>query len=181
MKTKDMIVCAIFAAILCVFSSMTIPIGAVPISMGVFGVVLTSCILDKKRSVIAVAVYILLGAAGMPVFSGFKGGLGVIAGPTGGYITSYILMALFIGYFTERLPSNKAASVAKMAAVSFGGIVICYFFGTLQFMFVAHKSFAQSLAICVYPFIPFDIVKSIVGAAVSYAVRTALVRAKVSA
>ena len=181
MKTKDMIVCAIFAAILCIFSSMTIPIGAVPISMGIFGVILTSCILDKKRGVIAVVVDILLGAAGMPVFSGFKGGIGVIVGPTGGYITSYILVALFIGFFTERLPQNKAAAVAKMAAVAFGGVIICYFFGTLQFMLVAHKTFVQSLSVCVYPFIPFDIVKSIVGAAVAYAVRPALVRAKVSA
>lgn len=178
MKTKDMMLCAIFAAMLCVFSVMTIPIGAVPISMGIFGVLLTACILGPKRGVIAVVVYILLGAVGLPIFSGFTGGVGVIAGPTGGYVTSYILVALFVGFLTRRLPSSKPLSLVLLALISMGGVVICYFFGTLQFMAVAHKTFVQSLSVCVLPFIPFDIVKCIVAAVLSYAVRLALAHSK---
>lgn len=181
MKTKDMIICALFAAILCVFSVMTIPIGPVPISMGIFGVVLTAAILGAKRGTIAVAVYILLGAVGLPIFSGFKGGIGVLLGPTGGYITSYILCALFAGYLNKNLPENKALALLKLFAVSFGAVIICYIFGTAWFMFIAKKDLLSSLAVCVYPFVPFDLAKCAVAAVVAFAVRTALVRTKVLA
>ena len=178
MKTKDLIICAVFAAVLCVFSVMTIPIGVIPISMGVFGVILTSCILGWKKGTISVIVYILLGAVGLPIFSGFKGGIAVLAGPTGGYIWSYTLMALFIGFFTAKLPRNKPLAVVKLSVISFIGVIICYLFGTLQFMLVAHKTFVQAVTVCVYPFIPFDIVKSVVGGGIAYAVRYALVKTK---
>ncbi len=178
MKTRDLIICAVFAAILCVFSVMTIPIGVIPISMGVFGVILTSCILGWKKGTISVIVYILIGVIGLPIFSGFKGGIAVLAGPTGGYIWSYILMALFIGFFTAKLPQNKPLAVAKLSVISFIGVVICYLFGTMQFMLVAHKTFMQAVTVCVYPFIPFDIIKSVAGGVIAYGVRYALVKTK---
>ena len=106
MKVKTMVICAIFAAILCVFSVLTIPIGPVPISMGILGVMLTAIILGPKKGTIAVIVYILLGAVGLPIFSGFKGGFQVLLGPTGGYIWSYIIVALFIGFLTINKKTN---------------------------------------------------------------------------
>lgn len=176
--TKNMIICAVFAALLCIFSVMTIPIGVIPISMGIFGVILTSCILNRRMSVTSVFVYILLGAVGLPVFSGFKGGIAVIAGPTGGYITSYILVALFISTFARTLPQNKLLAILKLCLVSFVGVIICYLFGTLQFMAVAHKDIMSSLAVCVLPFVPFDIIKCVVASTVAYAVKNALIKAK---
>lgn len=174
MKTKTMVICAIFAAIMCVFSVMTIPIGPVPISMGIFGVMITAVILGPKKGTIAVAVYILLGAVGLPVFSGFKGGFQVLLGPTGGYIWSYIIVALLIGLLTGKNPKNKWLAMLKIFIVSIIGIIICYAAGTVQFMFVQKADLAKALTLCVIPFIPFDIIKALVSAYLGYTIRLAL-------
>ena len=174
MKIKTMVICAIFAAILCVFSVLTIPIGPVPISMGIFGVMLTAIILGPKKGTIAVIVYILLGAVGLPIFSGFRGGFQVLLGPTGGYIWSYIIVALFIGLLTNTHPKNKWLAMLKIFIVCLGGIVICYAAGTAQFMLVQKTDLTKALTACVIPFIPFDILKALVVSYLGYVVHTAL-------
>lgn len=176
MKTKDMVLCAVFAAVLCVLAVITIPIGPVPITLGTLGVMLTASILGAKKGTVSVLVYILLGAIGLPVFSGFHGGFQVIAGPTGGYITAYIFMALFIGIFTKKLPTNKLLAMGKIALFCFIGVIICYFLGTLQFMFVQNTGFVKSLGICVFPFIPFDAAKAVVAGYLAYVLRKALAK-----
>ena len=164
MKIKDMMLSAVFAAVMCIFAVITIPIGAVPISMAMLGIVLTACVLGHRRAAAAIAVYLLIGAVGFPVFSGFRGGLPVIIGPTGGYILAYIPTAMFIGYFTQKLPQGRVRAVAKLAAVSFCGVLISYAVGTAWFAAVTGTALLQSLMICVAPFAVFDIVKCIVGA-----------------
>ena len=86
MKTKTIVICAIFAALMCVFSVITVPTGIIPVTLGTLGIMLTAVILGSKKGAVSVAVFILLGIVGLPVFSGFKGGIQVIFGPTGGYI-----------------------------------------------------------------------------------------------
>lgn len=164
MKTKNVVLCALFAAILAVLAVMTVPIGPVPVTLGVLGVMLAAVILGPKKGTVSVLVYILLGAVGLPVFSGFKGGFGVLLGPTGGYVWSYIIMALFIGALTKKLPENKWLARFQIFAVCLGGVVICYAAGTVQFMAVSKTDLAKSLALCVIPFIPFDIAKAAVTA-----------------
>lgn len=174
MKTRDMIICAIFAAVLCIFSVMTIPIALVPFSMAVFGILLTSYVLGAKRSIIAVVVFILLGAIGLPVFSGFRGGVSVLAGPTGGYITAYIFTAWFVGYFTSKLPIQKIKHMTLSILIMFVGVAICYLLGTVQFMFVQKTSFAAALTMCVYPFIIADIIKCVMATVIGYILRRTL-------
>ncbi len=174
MKTRDMVLCAVFAAVLCVCAVITIPIGPVPITLGTLGVMLAASALGAKKGTIAVIVYILLGAVGLPVFSGFKGGLQVIAGPTGGYITAYILTSLFIGIFTKKPEGKKLLAMGRTALCCFIGVIICYFFGTLQFMLVQKTGFAESLGLCVLPFIPFDALKAVLAGYLSYPLRRAL-------
>lgn len=174
MKTKTIIICAVFAAILSIFSVMTIPIGPVPISMSVFGVLLTAIILGPKKGAISVIVYILLGAVGLPVFSGFKGGFQVLAGPTGGYIWSYIFMALFVGFIASKPHKNKLLTICILFVSSIAGIIICYGAGTVQFMFVQQTDVMKALTLCVIPFIPFDIIKAIAASFIGYSVQTAL-------
>ena len=177
MKTKNMVLCAIFAAALCVFSVITVPIGPVPITMGILGVLLTASILGWKRGTISVLVYILLGAVGLPIFSGFKGGIQVILGPTGGYISSYILVSIIVGLLTRRLAGKKLLAMAQIFGASVLGIVVCYFFGTLQFMFVQHMGVWESLGLCVFPFVPFDIIKALITGYLAFEVRRALTKA----
>lgn len=177
MKTKNMVICAVFAAILCVLAVITIPIGPVPITFGVLGVLLTAVILGPKKGAIAVLVYILLGAVGLPVFSGFKGGFQVLLGPTGGYIWSYIIVALFVGAFTKNLPDNKWLAMLKIFVVCIIGVAICYAMGTVQFMAVQKTDLSKALALCVLPFIPFDAAKSLITAFLGYTVSGILKKA----
>lgn len=174
MNTKTIVICAIFAAILCVFSVMTIPIGPVPISMGIFGVMLTAVMLGIKKGTISVVVYILLGAVGLPIFSGFKGGFQVLIGATGGYIWSYILVALLIGLITLKLPKNKWLAMLQILIACLLGIVVCYAAGTIQFMAVQDAELAYAVSVCVLPFIPFDIIKALVAAYLGYTISEAL-------
>ena len=179
MKTKTMILCAIFAAILCVFSVMTIPIGPVPISMGLFGIMIAAGILGLKRGTIAVAVFILIGVVGVPVFTGFRGGVAPLAGPTGGYIWSYVPMTAVIGLLTLKTPSNKWLAMLRYFLAFLTGVVVCYIMGTIQFMFVQDTGVKAALGICVLPFIPFDIAKALAVSYISYAVRRALKQANI--
>lgn len=171
MKTKAMIECAVFAAVLCVFCVMTVPIGPVPISMAYFAVMFTAVVLGAKKGAAAVAVYILLGAAGLPVFSGFRSGFGVLLGPTGGYLWAYIIMALFIGAFTRRLPEKRLAAVVKIFCVCVIGIAVGYLAGTVQFMLVQRVGAAEAVTMCVLPFVPFDIAKAAAAAYAGYEIR----------
>ena len=158
-STKDMVLCAVFAAVLCVFSIITVPVGEIPITLGVFGVLFTAVVLGAKKSFMSVLVFILIGAAGMPVFSGMKGGAGVILGPTGGYITSYIFMALIAGAAASKTKENPAGMLIRFAACIIS-VLVCYLLGTMQFVLVSGNTFLQALAICVYPFVAFDLLKS---------------------
>ena len=177
MKTKTMILCAVFAAILCVFSVMIIPIGPVPVSMGLFGIMIAAGILGLKRGTIAVAVFILIGAVGVPVFTGFRGGLAPLAGPTGGYIWSYVPMTALIGALTLKTPKNKWLAMNRYFFAFLAGVALCYAMGTAQFMVVQEADFKTALGLCVLPFIPFDIAKALAASYISYTVRRALMKA----
>lgn len=174
MKTKSMVICAVFSAILCIFCVLTVPIGAVPVSLATFAVMLTAIILGPKKSSISVIIYILLGSVGLPVFSGFRGGFQVLVGPTGGYIWSYIFMALLIGGVTEKCVNSKP--IALVGCIF--GTVICYIFGTVQFVLVQNTSFISALSVCVLPFIPFDIIKAVLAVFIGAAVKSRLRKAK---
>lgn len=162
-----MVLCAVFAAILSVLAVITIPIGPVPVTLAFLGVMLAGAVLGPKLGSISVFVYLLLGCVGLPVFSGFKGGFQVLLGPTGGYAWSYIIMAFIIGLLTKKLPQNKRLAVIKIFIACVAGIIAGYTAGTIQFMAVAKTDLAASLAMCVLPFIPFDIAKAAAAAFLS--------------
>lgn len=177
MKTKTMVICAVFAAILCVFSVISIPIGPVPISLGVFGVMLAAVVLGPKKGAVSVLVFILLGCIGLPVFTGFRGGIGVLAGVTGGYIWAYIPMAVIIGLFGLNPPENKWLAMLKIFIGCLIGIVVLYTLGTIQFMLVKQADLMTALSLCVIPFIPFELVKSVVAVYVGFGISRALKKA----
>lgn len=175
-KIYTMTECAIFAALLCIFSPITVPIGPIPISMGLFAVMLTAVILGWKKGVLSVIVYLLIGLCGVPLFSGGKGGLAAFVGPTGGYIWSYVLMAIVIGFLSQKEWKNKILSILIPFLACLLGIIICYTLGTIQFMNVANYSLTKALAVCVYPFIPLDLLKALGAALLGTGVRKNLNR-----
>ncbi len=152
---KDLVFTAMFAAIIAVCSILSIPIGEVPVTLQTFAICLTAAMLGRKRGTLAVFVYILLGAVGVPVFAGMSGGVGILAGPTGGYIIGFLPAALIIGTAAEKW-ERKALPLALSMAL---GLLVCYAFGTVWFMVVMHMGLLESLMMCVVPFLLFDAVK----------------------
>ncbi|WP_069680317.1 biotin transporter BioY [Clostridium taeniosporum] len=148
-----------FAIITAICAQISIPFFQVPFTMQVFAIVLSAVILGYKRVFISQIIYILLGAIGLPVFAGFKGGIQCILGPTGGYITSFVLMALIIGYFSEKYDRNYFI----IGFSSILGIMICYIIGTFQLSIILNWTFLNALKIGVIPFIIFDLVKIFLG------------------
>ena len=156
MKTKKLIYCALFAAIIAIMSQIAVPIQPIPLNMGIFGVLLCGGLLGKKYSAASVIVYILLGMVGVPVFSGFRGGLGVIAGPTGGYIAGYIIIAFITGMVCE-----KTRKIKYMALFMTLSGILGYVVGTAWYCILMKTNIVSALMLCVIPFIPGDLVKVI--------------------
>lgn len=101
-KLKNMMIISIFTAIICILAQITIPLPIVPITGQTLAVGLAATILGSKKGTLAVGLYLVLGSVGLPVFAGMTGGAGIIAGPTGGYLVSYLPVAFLTGFLLEK-------------------------------------------------------------------------------
>lgn len=158
-KTYDIVYIAVFAVIMAICSWISIP-AAVPFTLQTFGVFVAVGVLGGKRGTLSILVFILLGAIGVPVFAGFSGGIGVLAGTTGGYIIGFLFSALVM-WAMEKIPGKKSVIQILSMAV---GLIVCYAFGTVWFMAVYMKTsgpvgLMAVLGWCVIPFIIPDIIK----------------------
>ena len=108
MKIQDLTLIALMAALTCILGPMSIalPFTPVPISFTNLVIYFSIMVIGMKRGTISYLVYLLIGAVGLPVFSGFSGGLAKLAGPTGGYLVGFIFLALISGFFTEKFSNN---------------------------------------------------------------------------
>lgn len=161
MKTKKMVRIALMAAVLCVMAPWKIPVGPIPITLASFGVYLAAGVLGPLEGTVAVTVYVLLGAAGVPVFSGFTGGAGCLLGLTGGYILGYIPCAAVSG-----LLMGRNAPLWRRALALVAGTAVLYALGTAMYCIQSGKALLAALAACVVPFLPLDAVKIAVCAVV---------------
>lgn len=125
MKSKYLALCALFAALTAACAWICVPVGAVTFTMQSFAVSLCLLLLGGKWGSVSVFVYLMLGLVGLPVFSGFQGGLGMILGPTGGYLTGFALWALAFWGITA-LFGKKSRLPALIA-----GQILCYACGTV--------------------------------------------------
>lgn len=151
-KLQTMTRCALSAALLSVCAWITVP-GPVPFTLQTFGVFLILELLGGRAGTIAIAAYLGLGAIGLPVFSGFQGGIGVLLGTTGGYLSGFVLTALIYWFLTEK---GCGALLGLMA-----GYLACYLFGSGWFwlLYGAERSLWAVFAACVFPFILPDAIK----------------------
>ncbi|MBQ7488823.1 MAG: biotin transporter BioY [Clostridia bacterium] len=159
-NTRSIAITAFFAALTAVCSQIQIPLPYVPINLALLSVHLSGALLGSRRAALAQIVYLLLGLIGLPVFSGFTAGPGILFGKTGGYMLGYVLCALIDGHIVR----TKDAAPYVMMLHMLVGTIVCYFFGTIWFMVLTRISLALSLSYCVIPFIPGDIIKIIVSA-----------------
>ena len=159
MKTLDMVYIALFACLMAICSWISIP-GEVPFTLQTMGVFLAIGLLGGKRGTLAVLVYILMGVIGLPVFSGFSGGIGKLVGVTGGYIVGFLASALVM-WAMEALLGKKKWSLALSMVI---GLLVCYAFGTAWFMVLYTNSkgaitLGAVLGMCVIPYIIPDVIK----------------------
>ena len=178
-KIQNLTLTALMAAILCIAGPIVIPIGMVPMSFANMAIYLTIILLDKKRATISVAIYLLIGFVGLPVFAGFTGGAGKLLGPTGGYLIGYLALSLIAGTIIEMMyktkdedktfvgSSDKVKRMEKninfkqILALVIGTLGL-YGVGTIWLMLQSNLTFITALSVGVLPFIFFDIIKIVV-------------------
>lgn len=142
---------AVGGAVMCLFSPFSIPLaGGVPLTLGSFAAVFLGLYLGPRAATASVALYLALGGAGLPVFSGGRGGVGVLFGPTGGFLFGFLLLALLSGLFRE-----KRWRLAGVVA----GEALLYALGTLWYVLTARAALWPALVVCCLPFLPGDAVK----------------------
>ena len=154
LKTNELVICSLFASLTAILTQVSIPLPAVPITMQIFAVTLCGLVLGKRLGFISQTIYVLLGTIGLPLFSKFSGGVGIILGPTGGFILSFPIVAFVVGYFYEKFKSTIGIMFGMMCS-----LLISYIIGTVQFCIVTNSDFIKGLTICVVPFIIVDIIK----------------------
>ena len=166
--TRRLTLCAVMAAVTCVLAPISVPIGPVSITGGTLALYLAACLLGGRWGLVTTLVYLLLGFVGLPVFSNYMGGAARLLGPTGGYLVGYLPMVFLAGTVSEwsfrRLgDGGDKKSVALAALLQFLGMALAtavlYAFGTAWYCIQAEVSLEKALAACVFPFIPFDLIK----------------------
>lgn len=159
LSVRDMVLCSLFAALMAVCAWLTIP-GEVPFTLQTFGLFATLVLLGGKRGTIAIALYLILGAVGLPVFSGFRGGFGILFGTTGGYIFGFVLSGLLYWAMTALLGNRPWVQLLALVL----GACLYYAAGTGWFLLVYLQktgpiSLGVVLAKCVIPFLLPDAAK----------------------
>ena len=159
-RILDMTYIALGAVLIAAGAWITVPFSLIPFTMQTFAVFAVTLLLGGARATVSVPVYIALGLVGAPVFSGFRGGFGVLAGATGGYIVGFIAIPL-IYWLAAKLFGEKY--VVRILALVVG-LAVCYLFGTVWYVIIfsgdAEKAgFAYALSVCVLPYIPVDLAK----------------------
>lgn len=157
--TRRLVLIAMVTAVTCILApfSIPIPVSPVPISLTNLVLLISVYVLGFKDATISFLVYLLLGAAGLPVFSGFSGGLGKIAGPTGGYLVGFIFMTIIAGIFVERFLDKRFLIIIGMVLST----AVTYIFGTAWLAFQMEIPFTAALSIGVIPYLPGDTAKII--------------------
>ena len=172
---KQITLAGLMTAVFCLLGplSLNIPISPVPISLGMLALYFVTSVLGMKLGTFSVLAYILLGLAGLPVFTGFTGGAGKLLGPTGGYIIGYIFMALICGFFVDKWGNRLIMEILGMVL----GTAVCYLFGTVWLAYLASYTFYQALAAGVLPYIPLDAVKLAIALLVGRQIRARILKA----
>ena len=157
MQIRHMAQVGLFAALGCVCAWLAVPVGDIAITMQTFCVFLTLELLGGKRGTLAIFIYLLLGAVGLPVFSGFRGGLGALLGVTGGYLVGFLATGLIYWLITAVSPKRRLMGLLA-------GLAGCYLFGTLWFRFgylqgASPMGMLAIIAKCVLPYLIPDLCK----------------------
>lgn len=172
-RTKFITLTGLMTAAICIVGpfSLPLPVSPVPVTLTNFTIYIAVYVLGLKAGTVSCLIYLCLGAAGLPVFSSFNGGIGKLAGPTGGYLIGFLFLALIQGILMLCFSGKNAAAVTGMIL----GTAVCYLFGTVWLAGQMHLTFQAALAAGVIPYLPGDAAKivlaSLAGPKLNAAVR----------
>ncbi|MEB2299055.1 biotin transporter BioY [Lysinibacillus xylanilyticus] len=172
-STYHYVLAAFGAAIISVLAQVTIPLPLIPITGQTLAVGLVVTILGTKRGTLSVLIYILLGAAGLPVFSGMSGGFGILVGPTGGYIIGFLAAAIIMGFYLDKF----GITIYQAIVANVIGMVVTLAFGTTWLKIVGDLTWTAAFMGGAAPFIIVGIVKAVLAGWFGVIVRRRLERA----
>ena len=155
---------------------IAIPMGPVPVTLQVFGVVLAALLLSWEWAAAALAIYLVMGAAGVPVFALGTAGLGVVLGPTGGYVIGFALAAPVGAWLRQTLEHRGVEQVIADVCSAATVVAVIYLVGWLQLAAVTNMGLLKALVVGVVPFVVPDVVKATIAIAIASAVRASGVR-----
>jgi biotin transport system substrate-specific component len=166
---------ALMAAVTAVAAQISVPLFPVPFTLQVFAVILSGLLLGSRYGALSQAIYVLVGAVGVPVFAQFSGGLAVILGPTGGYLVSYPVAATVAG-LAARAARDASRRRALWTSFLWGcaGLAVIYAVGAIWLSVVTELPLAVALAQGVLIFVPFDLIKVALAALVAVATAPAI-------
>lgn len=173
MDTKSIVYIALFAALtaaLALFPPINLP-GGVPITAQSLGVVLAGSLAGAKRGGLAMVLFLVLVAAGLPLLAGGRGGIGVLFGPSGGFLFGWPVAAFVIGYCVSKFAGNDLWKM--ILCIAFGGILVMYAIGVPWLAIAAKMPLSKAMTIML-AFIPGDLIKVVLAALITRAVRRAL-------
>ena len=172
MSTRTLTLTAMLTALLCICGPLTLPLGPIPLSLTTAVLMLMGLLLGGRRATLCCGVYLMIGLLGVPVCSGFTGGLGTFAGPTGGFLLGYLPLTALCGFVCARRERRLVQLLAFLA-----GTAILYLAGTAWYCWQTGVSVQAAMTVCVLPFLPGDALKILAVLTGGNAVKTRLKKA----
>lgn len=164
---RMMVYASLLAALTAASALFSIQVGDVPVVLYNFFILLMGLLLGARWGSAGVAVYLLAGSLGLPVFAGGKGGLAILLGPTGGYLIGFLPAVFIIGLISEKFNQRLWSDIMALLC----GTAIIYALGVIQLKIVLDKTWMVSLAVGFFPFIIFDVIKLVAAAVTARAIR----------
>lgn len=153
MSTRTLTLTALLTALLCLIGPVTLPVGPIPLSLTT-AILMLMALLLGERALLCCGLYLLLGLLGLPVFSGFTGGLAALSGPTGGFLPGYLLLTGLSGFVCNKTDHRILQAVGFLA-----GTALLYLTGTAWYMHLTGTSALSAMMVCILPFLPGDALK----------------------
>lgn len=165
-SSRRSIILAMYAAIICAGCFIAIPLGPIPLVLQNMLAVMAGALFGVPQGPASVGLFLIAGVLGIPVFSGGKGGMAVLAGPTGGFLVGYFIGALICGFIAKRpAPDERPLEKTKLLRLftaGLAGFIAIYATGLAHYTRSAGVSFSSAMATCVIPFLPGDLIKLLV-------------------
>ncbi len=172
-RTRNLVTAALMVSLLTISAWISIPLGSVPVTLQVFVVVLMALLLSPGWAAATLGLYLVMGTAGLPVFSHGQGGLGVLVGPTGGYLIGFFLGALLGSALRHALSDRGVSRIVADVAATTVCVISIYLLGWMQLAVVLNMTPAVAFLAGVAPFIVPDVIKGAVAIGVADVIRRA--------